>query len=202
MTGKLGDVLQESARAALAYIRRHATKLGVPEKFYLDTDLHVHLPEGAIPKDGPSAGIALLTSMVSAVSGRRARQDVAMTGEITLRGAVLRIGGLKEKVLAARRYGVKTVIFPDANRDDLDELPKEVRSAIEFIPVRTVSEALAVVLEEVDKPPRAKARRQPGPGGSKPARAAGASGNTGGKRSRTRRRAPDTPPNERPSAGS
>jgi ATP-dependent Lon protease len=148
LTGKLGEVMQESARAALAYIRANWERLGADQGFYLEKDLHVHVPEGAIPKDGPSAGLALLCSMASALSGRPARQDVAMTGEITLRGSALRVGGVKEKVLAARRHGLRAVILPADNMDDLEEIPASVRQAIEFHPVRTVAEAMRIVFSD------------------------------------------------------
>jgi ATP-dependent Lon protease len=160
LTGKLGEVMQESARAALAYIRANWSKLDVDPGFYLEKDLHVHVPEGAIPKDGPSAGVALVTSMVSALSGHPARQDVAMTGEITLRGDVLRIGGLKEKALAARRNGVKAVIIPADNKDELGELPASVRDSLTFHPVRTLAEAMRVVFS--DKLPVAAKQKKGG----------------------------------------
>jgi ATP-dependent Lon protease len=127
LTGKLGDVMQESAHAGLSYIRAHRDHLGVPDGFDETTDLHIHVPEGAIPKDGPSAGVAMAVAMISALSGRIVRPDLAMTGEITLRGRVLAVGGIKEKILAAHRAGIREVIVPDQNRYDLEELPANVR---------------------------------------------------------------------------
>lgn len=127
LTGKLGDVMQESAHAGLSYIRAHRGHLGVPDGFDETTDLHIHVPEGAIPKDGPSAGVAMAVAMISALSGRIVRPDLAMTGEITLRGRVLAVGGIKEKILAAHRAGIREVIVPEQNRNDLEELPTNVR---------------------------------------------------------------------------
>ncbi|MCL5269633.1 MAG: endopeptidase La [bacterium] len=146
LTGKLGDVMQESARAALSYIRAHGPQLGVPRDFYKTLDIHVHIPEGAIPKDGPSAGVTIVTSIVSALTGRPVRQDVAMTGEITLRGRVLKIGGLKEKVIAAHRNHIAMIIIPADNEPELEEINPEIRGELEFRPVRTIAEALAVAL--------------------------------------------------------
>jgi len=133
LTGKLGDVMQESAKAALSYIRCNAEALGVPPEFQKELDIHVHVPEGAIPKDGPSAGVAMLTSMVSALSERPVLQNIAMTGEITLLGKVLKIGGLKEKAIAAHRAKLKRVIVPEENREDLEEFPKEILDSLEFV---------------------------------------------------------------------
>ena len=145
LTGKLGEVMQESAKAAITYIRSHAEDLGVDPEIFEKTDIHVHVPEGAVPKDGPSAGITLATAILSALTGKKVRRDVAMTGEITLRGNVLPIGGVKEKALAAYRLGINEIIIPDKNVKDLEELPKEISNKIKFIPVSKVSEVFAVV---------------------------------------------------------
>ena len=142
ITGKLGDVMQESAKAAISYVRSRASMLGLPKYFYDKVDLHVHVPEGAIPKDGPSAGITMATSIVSALTGIPVDKNVAMTGEITLRGNVLPIGGLKEKALAAHRGGIKRILIPKDNENDIEEIPATVRSELEFIPVSHVDEAL------------------------------------------------------------
>jgi len=147
LTGQLGDVMRESAQAALTYIRAHSADLGVRPDFFERSDLHVHLPAGAIPKDGPSAGITLCTAMVGLLTGRKARSDVAMTGEITLQGQVLKIGGLKEKVLGAQRAGIKTVILPADNEGDLEEVPEEVRSQLRFAPVERIEQVLDLALE-------------------------------------------------------
>ncbi len=146
LTGKLGEVMQESAKTALSFIRAHAEQYNVRPSFYRDTDLHVHIPEGAIPKDGPSAGVTLATSMISALSGIPVRQDLAMTGEITLRGKVLKIGGLKEKVLAAHRNCIRAVILPADNIGELEDISEEVRKDIQFIPVRRLEEVLDAAL--------------------------------------------------------
>jgi len=146
LTGKLGEVMKESAQAALSYARSKAKELGVDDQFFQDHDLHIHVPEGAIPKDGPSAGITMATSMISLFTGRPVRKGVAMTGEITLRGNVLPIGGLKEKILAARRAKIKTVIIPHLNKKDLDELPKNLSHVMEIIPVEEVKQVLSIAL--------------------------------------------------------
>jgi ATP-dependent Lon protease len=148
LTGKLGDVMQESARAALSYIRSRADELGLPRDFYQKVDIHIHVPEGAIPKDGPSAGITLATSLASALTGRPVRNDIAMTGEITLRGRVLKIGGLKEKLLAANRGGVQEVIIPMENQIDMTEVPKEILKGLNVHAVENVDEVLAMALRE------------------------------------------------------
>jgi len=146
LTGKLGDVMQESANLALSYVRMRAGDLGLDPAFLEKTDLHVHLPEGAIPKDGPSAGITLATALISALTGIPARSDVAMTGELTLRGMVLPIGGLKEKLLAAHRMGCRTVIIPAGNQRHLDELPQEAREALEIHLVERMDEVTPLAL--------------------------------------------------------
>ena len=147
LTGQLGDVMKESAQAALSWIRAHAGDFGIDPGFFESADLHVHLPAGAIAKDGPSAGIALCTAMVSALTGRKVRSGIAMTGEITLLGRVLPIGGLKEKVLAAHRAGIRTVILPSENQKDLEEIPVDIRASIIFAPVDRVSQVLMLALE-------------------------------------------------------
>ena len=149
VTGKLGDVMKESAQAAVSFVRSRADLLGIDEKFYRKLDLHIHIPEGAIPKDGPSAGIAMCTSLVSALTRRPARRDVAMTGEITLRGRVLPIGGLKEKILAAHRGGIKKIIIPKDNEKDLRDIPSSISKQLEFVSVEHMDEVLphALVLE-------------------------------------------------------
>ena len=147
LTGQLGDVMKESARAGYTYIRSRYKELGLKEDFYDKTDIHIHLPEGAIPKDGPSAGITMVTAMVSALTGRVVRADLAMTGEITLSGKVLPVGGIKEKMLAAHRYGVKTVLLPERNMQDLAELPQKVRDDIHFVPVTHMDEVLKLALK-------------------------------------------------------
>jgi len=146
LTGKLGEVMQESARAGFSYIRAHTADLGVPADFYKKRDIHIHVPEGATPKEGPSAGITMATALISALTERPVHADLAMTGEITLRGRVLPIGGLREKVLAAHRVGIRTVILPEENMRDLDELPETVRNEMTFLPVRTMDQVLSVAL--------------------------------------------------------
>ncbi len=146
ITGQLGEVMRESAYAALSWVRTHAQELDIPEDFFSASDIHLHIPAGAIPKDGPSAGITMTTALVSLFTGRPVRHDVAMTGEITLRGRVLPIGGLKEKALAAHRAGLTTIIIPRRNEPDLEDMPAELREAVTFIPVDTMSEVLAHAL--------------------------------------------------------
>jgi len=146
LTGQLGDVMKESARAALTYAKSHADLLGIPEGAFIDTDIHVHVPAGAIPKDGPSAGITMATALVSALSRRPARHDIAMTGEITLRGRVLPIGGVKEKVLGAVRAGITTVILPKENERDLEDLPEEVRKTLDVHLVEELGDVLSLAL--------------------------------------------------------
>src|SRR5688572_15384342 len=151
-TGKLGEVMQESIQAALSVVRSRSRKLGVKEDFYQKNDIHIHLPEGATPKDGPSAGIGIATSMVSVLSGIPVRADVAMTGEITLRGEVLQIGGLKEKLLAAHRGGIKTVLIPEENVKDLTEIPDNIKNKLEIVPVKWIDKVLEVALERQPDP--------------------------------------------------
>ncbi|MBP3372144.1 MAG: AAA family ATPase, partial [Clostridia bacterium] len=145
-TGQLGDVMTESAHAAVTLVRAHAKEWGIDPDFYKKYDMHIHVPEGAIPKDGPSAGVTLTTAIVSALSGIPVRSDVAMTGEITLRGRVLPIGGLKEKSLAAYREGITTVIIPMDNKRDLPEVPENVREHIKYVPAKDISLVLATAL--------------------------------------------------------
>jgi ATP-dependent Lon protease len=151
-TGSLGDVMQESIQAATTVVRSRANVLGIAKDFHEKYDLHIHMPEGATPKDGPSAGVGLCTAMVSVLTGIPARSDVAMTGEITLRGQVLAIGGLKEKLLAAHRGGIKTVLIPDENKRDLKEIPENIKSDLEIIPVKWIDEVLAVALQRMPEP--------------------------------------------------
>ena len=155
LTGQLGDVMKESAHAALSYVRTNAEKFGLAKDFLEKSDIHVHIPAGAMPKDGPSAGITMFTAIVSLLTGIRVRHDVAMTGEISLRGRVLPIGGLKEKTLAAHRAGIKRVLVPERNKADLDEVPKEVRDELEFVFVKTLDEVLQAALERVPQPSQA-----------------------------------------------
>ena len=147
LTGQLGDVMKESARAAWTFARANADWLSIDDRV-LERDVHIHVPAGAIPKDGPSAGIAMATAIVSALSGRPARHDVAMTGEITLSGRVLPIGGLKEKVLGAVRSGITHIVIPRDNAGDLDDLPADVRNRLVVSPVDTLGEALAITLRD------------------------------------------------------
>ena len=151
-TGKLGEVMQESIQAALSVVRSRSRKLGIQEDFYQKRDIHVHLPEGATPKDGPSAGIAICTSMVSILTGIPVRADVAMTGEITLRGEVLPIGGLKEKLLAAHRGGIKTVLIPQENVKDLTEIPDNIKNKLDIHPVKWIDQVLELALEHSPEP--------------------------------------------------
>jgi lon protease len=146
LTGNLGDVMQESCRAALSCLRQRAQELGIAPDFYKTRDIHIHFPEGAIPKDGPSAGIAIATAVLSALTGQAVHRDVAMTGEITLRGRVLAIGGLREKTMGALRAGVHTVILPKENEKDLDEIDPLVREKLRFVPVETVDAVFAEAL--------------------------------------------------------
>lgn len=158
LTGKLGDVMKESALAAITFIRSHASDYGIDPDEFEKTDIHIHVPEGATPKDGPSAGVTIATAILSVFTGRKVRKDVAMTGEITLRGKVLPIGGLKEKSLAARRIGIKKVLMPFDNKKDIEEIPEQIRKEIEFIPVHEADEVFAVALLEGEKKSAPKKR--------------------------------------------
>lgn len=146
LTGQLGEVMQESAQAALSYARSHAMDLGIGDIDFEKVDIHIHVPEGAVPKDGPSAGITMATALISALIQRPVHHEVAMTGEITLRGRVLPIGGLKEKVLAAHRAGIRTVLLPGQNRKDLSEIPSRVRRDLKLVFVDRMEEVLPVAL--------------------------------------------------------
>ncbi|MGB5414621.1 MAG: endopeptidase La, partial [Polyangiales bacterium] len=151
LTGQLGDVMKESAQTAMSYVRTRAKAFGIPEDFLETSDIHIHIPAGAMPKDGPSAGVTMMTAIVSLLTGIHVRHDVAMTGEITLRGRVLPVGGVKEKVLAAHRAGIKRVILPERNAADLDEVPEEVRETLEFVPVSKMDAVLANALLDPDR---------------------------------------------------
>jgi ATP-dependent Lon protease len=159
VTGQIGEVMQESARAALSYARAYLDGLGVKPDTLENTDIHIHVPAGAIPKDGPSAGIAMATALISAVTQRPVHKDVAMTGEITLRGRVLPIGGLKEKALGALRAGIKTVIIPDKNKKELDEIPKAIKRKLIFVALHNMDEVLDIALLKAKKKPTRKTRR-------------------------------------------
>ena len=151
LTGQLGDVMQESAKTAITYIRSIAGDYNIEKDFYKKYDLHVHVPEGAVPKDGPSAGVTIFTSVMSALTGRPVKKDVAMTGEITLRGKVLPVGGIKEKVLAAHRAGIRTILLPADNKADIDDIPQSVRKQLKFILLEKAVETLQYALEESAK---------------------------------------------------
>ena len=161
LTGQIGEVMLESAQAAYSYAKARAKELDIDEELFDTYDIHVHLPEGAIPKDGPSAGITMATALVSVLAQRPVRKDVAMTGEITLRGNVLPIGGVKEKVMAARRARIKKVIMPEPNKRDLEDLPKEVLDDLKFIFVENVRQVFEEALLE-PRPQRAKAQKAVG----------------------------------------
>jgi ATP-dependent Lon protease len=152
LTGQLGDVMKESARIALTYVRAHSSELGIPDDAFTDREFHVHVPAGAIPKDGPSAGVTMTTALASLLTGRPVRHSVGMTGEVTLQGRVLPIGGLKQKVLAAHAAGLTDVVLPERNRGDLDDVPEDVREAMTFHPVMTIDEVLEVALEPARAP--------------------------------------------------
>jgi ATP-dependent Lon protease len=161
LTGQLGDVMKESARAALTYAATYAQKLNVDQERLGSIEVHIHVPAGAVPKDGPSAGVAMSTALVSAMTGRPVRKDVAMTGESTLRGRVLPIGGVKEKVLGAHRAGIKHVILPKENEGDLDDLPEEIRSSLTFSCVETLDEVFQIALEAQPSQPRDEGPAEP-----------------------------------------
>ncbi|MBQ2747964.1 MAG: hypothetical protein IJF28_05785 [Firmicutes bacterium] len=146
LTGQLGEVMQESAKAGISYIRSVAKDLGIEEEFYKTKDIHLHIPEGAIPKDGPSAGVTMCTAVISTLTGIPVRKDIAMTGEITLRGKVLPVGGIREKVLAAHRAGIRKVLLPRDNERDIDDIPEKVRKKMEFVLLDSVDDALKEVL--------------------------------------------------------
>jgi ATP-dependent Lon protease len=165
MTGQIGDVMQESGQAALTYVKSRATLLGIDLEVFERMDIHVHMPEGAIPKDGPSAGITLATALVSALTGRPVYKEVGMTGEITLRGRVLPIGGLREKVLAAHRAGLKRVLIPEKNMKDLVDVPKKVREDLKIVPLQHMDQVLnlALAAQPVLEPPRPRRRQEEQP---------------------------------------
>lgn len=152
LTGKLGDVMKESAQAAVSYIRKHAESLGIDKEFYKNRDIHIHVPEGAVPKDGPSAGVTMISALVSELSGIPARHDIAMTGEITLTGRVLPIGGLHEKSMAAYRNGIRTIIIPKGNLSDLEEVDDIIKENVTFVPVSNVSQVLGLILAKQEEP--------------------------------------------------
>jgi ATP-dependent Lon protease len=190
LTGQLGDVMKESAQAALSFARAHALALGLRSEFYAGREIHIHVPSGAVPKDGPSAGVTMACALVSLISGVPVRHDIAMTGELTLRGKVLPIGGLKEKLLAAARAGMTMVIIPAGNAHELSEIPEHVRSKVTVIPVRTMAEVLQLALVPAARKPAPKegARdapaKPPASNGAKSrvARAAGGKGVSVGSR--------------------
>ena len=146
LTGQLGDVMKESARTAISYVRSQSKEYKIDSEFFAKNDIHIHIPEGAVPKDGPSAGITMATAILSAVTGIPVRADVAMTGEITLRGRVLAIGGLKEKLLAAKQAGITTVLVPEENKADIAEIQEEIKEGMELIYVKSMPEVLKVAL--------------------------------------------------------
>jgi len=158
LTGQLGDVMKESATAALSFIRANAKSLDIDEDFFETHDLHIHVPAGAIPKDGPSAGVTMLTALTSLLTGKTINKDLAMTGEITLRGQVLPIGGIKEKVLAAHRAGIKQIILPEWNKKDLEDIPPKVKKEIRFHFVDKMKDVLELALNGKKRPTR---KRQP-----------------------------------------
>ena len=157
LTGQLGDVMQESARTGISYIRSIADELGIDKDFHEKLDMHLHIPEGATPKDGPSAGVTMCIAMISTLTGKPVRKDVAMTGEITLRGKVLPVGGIREKVLAAHRAGIKKVLLPADNEPDIDDIPEKVRKQMTFVLINEVKDAMKEVI--VEKPAK-KSRKK------------------------------------------
>ena len=148
LTGQLGDVMKESAQAGISYIRSISDSYHIPKEFFKENDIHIHIPEGAVPKDGPSAGITMATAMLSAITKTKVRADVAMTGEITLRGRVLPIGGLKEKILAAKNAGIHTICIPKKNEKDLEEISSEIKKGLEIIPVERLEQVLKIAFVE------------------------------------------------------
>jgi ATP-dependent Lon protease len=160
-TGSLGNVMQESARAAFSYVRSRAAALKLSPDFFNTNDIHLHVPAGATPKDGPSAGVTMATSLVSLISGRKVLPHVGMTGEITLRGQVLPVGGIKEKVLAAHRNGLRTVIMPKRNKQDLDDVPDEIKKSLKFVFAETVEDVLNASLEKAKKPVQSATKTKP-----------------------------------------
>jgi len=169
ITGQLGDVMKESAQAALSFIRGQADRLKFDPNFFNETDIHIHVPAGAVPKDGPSAGITIATALASLLMDRPVRSDLAMTGEITLRGQVLPVGGIKEKILAAHRVGLRTVVIPRRNEKDLDDLPEEVREEMTVVLVDRVDEVLDIALGD-DQPAQPKPLNTAGDGKPKATR--------------------------------
>ena len=159
LTGQMGEVMQESAKAGVSYIRNRAADFGIPEDFYKTRDIHIHIPEGAVPKDGPSAGVTMCTALVSTLAKIPVKKDVAMTGEITLRGKVLPVGGIREKVLAAHRAGINKVLLPKENEKDLNDLPEIVRNEMEFVLIDKVDEVLAEALTKKPKAKKAPAKK-------------------------------------------
>jgi ATP-dependent Lon protease len=182
LTGQLGNVMRESAQAALSWVRTHTRDLGVEDPGFDRSDFHIHVPAGAMPKDGPSAGVAMVTALASLVTGRPIRSDTAMTGEISLRGAVLPIGGVKQKVLGARRAGIRRVILPAHNESDLEEVPEEIRKSMTFELVHTIDEVLERSLVPARKSRKAGGRKT---GGKK------TSGKTSSRRKRSKRSGSD-----------
>ena len=150
LTGQLGDVMKESARAAHSYIRSRAAEFGIDPKFYEKYDLHVHVPSGSVPKDGPSAGVTLFTALVSLLNEKKVKDEVAMTGEITLRGTVLPVGGIKEKVLAAHRAGIRTILLPRKNAVDLEEIPEKVKKELTFHFLKKMSDVLPIAIGKIE----------------------------------------------------
>ncbi len=159
LTGQLGDVMKESAQAALSFIRSRSKSLGIDEDTFSKTDIHVHVPAGAIPKDGPSAGITIATALASTLTGIPVNKNIAMTGEVTLRGRVLPIGGLKEKTLAAKRMGIKKIIVPKRNKRDLEEIPKYIKKDMEFIFTDTMDQVLKFALKATKNKTKVKKKR-------------------------------------------
>jgi len=170
LTGQLGDVMKESAQAALSYIRSKTAEFHLPENFYANLDIHVHVPAGAIPKDGPSAGITMATALVSALTKVPVKREVAMTGEITLRGRVLPIGGLKEKMLAAIRAGITTIVIPKQNEKDLEEIPKHILKKVAVVTAESIDDVLKTALEKYPPVPPNVPKKEASGGKSTPRR--------------------------------